>query len=340
MIDQTQLTDAILAVPASPLAREEGARLAQYWLEHLEEFPESKWKVVAVEVPWYVQIKPKTYIVGQIDGVFDDGTGLVFAEWKSRRAPKIKKDGGNYAGDDEDGWLGEISNGPQLGVYALAGREGKFRIPADHSEIDAATWNAAEGNFPSHEWRAFQIPEPRILVRAAIKSTPADHWPKQWEKGLFTFPGAILDTMRNALLSEAASIRARRKLWVVPWQVPGMHCTNMYRRVCEYYETVCSKRLTPPAEVVGFHHPSDASPDPGYVVCKLLGLDPKDPELVVLSQSALQVNYQCAEKARIDYGGYFPKGEAFELEAGSVLHAACANIYEQLQRECVESVTS
>lgn len=311
VISQEQVIEAILATTGGSLAKEEGGRLAQHWIDHLDEFPERAWKVLAVETPFYIQIEPKTYIVGQMDGVFEAPDGLVFAEWKSRREPKKKKDGTNYAGDDEDGWLAEISSGPQLGVYALAAREGCF-IRGETKTV-------------------FDREEPRIMVRACIKSTPPDIWPRDYRKGLFTFPGAFLDTVKAALMSEAASIRARRRLWTVPWQIPGTHCTNMYRRVCEHFEGVCNKRLTPPPEPVGFHHPSDMAPDPGYVVCQLLGLDAKDIDLVVLSQSALQTNYWCAEKARIDYGGYFPKGESFELEAGSAMHAALANVYSQVR---------
>jgi hypothetical protein len=314
-VDRDKVISALTECDISPSAKLESGRLIEVWLDKLETFPEVKWKVVLVESPFYIQLEEKTYIVGQMDAIFQDDIGYIQAEWKTRRSPKLKRDGTNYAGDDEDGWLSDISNGPQLGVYALAGREGIF-ITDDVTE-------------------PFAIREPRILVRAAVKSTPPVTWPGEYEKGLFTFPGGLLDIVRNALLSEAASIRARRKLGIVPYQIPGLHCTNMYRRVCGYYEEVCKKRLTPPLEPVGWSHPDDKAPDPGLDVCSILKLDIHDPELIVLSQSALQDHYQCAERGRIRYGGYFPRGggqeEDFEFErnVGTGLHTALASVYKQ-----------
>jgi hypothetical protein len=313
-IDVNKVTTAIVESDIGPAAKEESARLVEGWLEGLDTFPETQWKNLFVETPFYIQLDPKFYVVGQMDAGFHDGEGVILAEWKSRRAPKLKKDGTAWAGDDEDGWLADISNGPQLGVYGLAGREGTFITP--------------------HEYRP-DISEPRILVRAAVKSNPVVTWPNDYRKGLFTMPGALLDTVRAALLSEATSIRARRKLGQVPYQVPGLQCTNMYRRTCGFYEEVCRKRLTPPAEPVGWHHPDDKAPDPGLDVATILGLDIHDPQLVVLSQSALQDHYQCAERARIRYGGFFAKGGSlgedfeFEREVGTGLHKALATIYRQ-----------
>jgi len=326
-IDRNKLTEAILAAEVGPGAREEGARLVEAWLEKLPEFPESQWKVQFVEAPFYIQLQPRTFILGQMDACFHDGERTVLGEWKSRRAPKLKKDGTSYLGDDEQGWLEEITNGPQLGVYALAGREGRFlqklgpdgkvpeRFPLEQSFL-------GPGEFFGHH---LGLEEPHIMVRAAVKSNPVEFW-----SGRFSFPGTLLDTVRAALISEAESIRARRKAGHVPYSVPGIHCQNMYRRTCEYLETVCKPRLTPPLTPIGWHHPEDKAPDPGYDVCELLGLDIQDPELVVLSQSALQSNYQCAERARIDYGGYFAREVSFELEVGTALHTGLREIYRQL----------
>jgi hypothetical protein len=316
-IDRDKVSAALIACEIGGPAKEEASRLVDGWLEALPTFPEVAWKKVFVECPFYIQLDERFYVVGQMDGVFDDGSGIVLAEWKSRRAPKLKKDGTNYLGEDEEGWLTDISNGPQLGVYALAGREGKFldvvaRVHGKGAELE------------------LNVPEPRILVRAAIKSNPVEIWPSDYRKGLFTFPGKLLDTVRAALMSEAVSIRARRKLGMVPYSVPGLQCTNMYHRTCEYLETVCRPKLTPPAEPMAWRHPADTAPDPGFDVTGILGLDIHDPELVVLSASALVDNYQCAEKARIDYGGYFAKaGDQFELNVGTGLHRGLAAIYRQ-----------
>jgi hypothetical protein len=315
-LDREIVIKAIVDAEIGPTVKEESGRLVEGWLASIDKFPEFKWKTVAVETPFYIQLEPNTYIVGQMDGVFKDEAGTIFAEWKSRRAPKLKRDGTAYAGDDEDGWLAEISNGPQLGVYALAGREGAF--------ITGCPTPDESGE------ETFAISEPRILVRAAVKSNPVTTWPGDWRKGFFAFPGPLLDVVRTALLSEAASIRARRRLGVVPWQLPGLHCTNMYHRTCEYLESVCLKRTPPPVMPVGWRHPSDKAPDPGFDVCQILGLDINDPELVVLSQSALQAHYQCAERGRIAYGGYFPGEESFEMSVGTGLHRGLGALYRQL----------
>src|SRR5882672_9030760 len=171
VIDREKVIQALVDADISPEARLAAGGLVEMWLERLETFPEINWKVVLVETPFYIQLEEKTFIVGQMDAVFQDEKGYVQAEWKTRRAPKLKKDGTNYAGDDEGGWLSDISNGPQLGVYALAGREGVF-LPFINP----------------HESLSLMIAQPRILVRAAVKSTPPTTWPSQYEKGLFTFP--------------------------------------------------------------------------------------------------------------------------------------------------------
>src|SRR5690349_21267075 len=110
MIDQSKVIEAIVGCEIGGPAKEEAARLAEKWLEKLETFPEMGWRVVFAEAPFYIQLEEKTYIVGQMDAGFQDSEGMVFGEWKSRRAPKLKKDGTAYAGDDEDGWLADISN--------------------------------------------------------------------------------------------------------------------------------------------------------------------------------------------------------------------------------------
>jgi hypothetical protein len=316
---QERMLRAIQETGVTGLAAEEGARLLDHWTSQYETFPERNWRVVATESPFYIQLDEKTYIGGMMDATFEDEAGLLSGEWKTRREPKKKKDGTNYAGDDEDGWLGEISGGPQLGVYALAAHEGSFFVQASDTEIE-------EGLTP---WTP-HIAAPRILVRAAIKSTPAEIWPSDWRKGLFTFPQEVLGSVRSALVSAAVMIRAGRKAGVAPWAVPGIHCTNMYRKVCPHLEPVCSKRLHPSAEPVGGKWLRDDETDPGFVIVKLLGLDPFDPELIVLSQSALTNYYWCMEKGRIDGGGYFGREEDFNLNVGTVLHAGLACWYREI----------
>ena len=307
-----------MAAEIGPAAREEASRLAEGWLEHLDAFPERGWLVERVETPFYIQLEQKFYIVGQMDAVFNtgdetSGDDFILAEWKSRRAPKLKKDGTAYAGDDEDGWLADISNGPQLGVYALAGREGWFLdtpVPDDRHRT------------------LYKIQEPRILVRAAVKSNPVITWPTDYRKGLFTFPGPLLDSVKSALLSEAAAIRARRRLGMIPWAVPSIHCTNMYHRLCGLYKN-CTERVYAPLEPKAWVDPEDKTPDPGFEVARILDLDYKDPELVVLSASMYSNYLWCPERGRAISGGHGDKEESFELEVGTGLHRGLAATYRQ-----------
>ena len=48
-VDTTTITDAILAVDASPLAKEEGARLCQAYVDKFAESDASRFKVLDVE---------------------------------------------------------------------------------------------------------------------------------------------------------------------------------------------------------------------------------------------------------------------------------------------------
>jgi len=98
----------------------------------------------------------------------------------------------------------------------------------------------------------------------------------------------------------------------------------MYHRTCEHHED-CLKRIGPPIEPAGWH-PSD----PGFVVPRLLNLDRQDPELVVLSASALDSFYWCAEKGRRDYD-HGHREEDFNLDTGTVLHTGLKEIYRQMK---------
>lgn len=319
-IDQSKVFDALMATEIGPAAREEASRLVEGWLERLDTFPEVNWKCLFVETPFFIQLDPKFYVVGQCDAGFVDEIGVLTAEWKSRRAPKLKKDGTAYAGDDEDGWLQDISNGPQLGVYALAEREGAFYRPNPELKSQFRTMNALLGSSKPRE--------SRILVRAAIKSNPVVTWPGDYRKGLFTFPGPLLDSVKSALLSEATAIRARRGLKQIPWAVPSIHCTNMYHRLCGLYKS-CTERVYAPLEPKPWVDPEDKTPDPGFEVARLLDLDYQDPELVVLSASMYSNYLWCPERGRAISGGHGEKEESFELEVGTGLHKGLASIYSQ-----------
>src|SRR5712664_2475820 len=164
-IDREQVAAAIIASSVGPSAKEEGSRLAEAFLDNFDKYPDTQWTTVAVEQAWWMLLAPKTLIVGVQDRLAYDHEGRIHGfEWKSHREPKIKKDGQPYAGDTEDDWLQEISQDAQLRVYALAMQKATY--------LDA---------------RKLGVPEPRIVVRAVIKATPAYLWPTKPETGVFTF---------------------------------------------------------------------------------------------------------------------------------------------------------
>lgn len=294
-----RIVDAVCKSTSNVQARIEGVRLAQTYIQRMKNWGDSEWKTLAVETPFYIQLEPKIFVVGVVDRITDS----LFCEWKTHRAPKIKKDGQPYKGDSEDDWLREIKAGPQVAVYGLAGREGHFLT--ESGEVDYRT----DG----------------ILVRAALKSTPASFWPAKWENGVLKFSQERLDATRNALLVRAYQIRASRKLGLVPFALPGFHCYS-YGRECSRIEQ-CHRQEYVPIEPKGWAHEADTNPDPGYAACKQLGLNPVDPDLVVISQSAYQTYSLCMEKGRVSYSGHVPGEDTLELSVGTAYHAAMAEIY-------------
>lgn len=307
MIDRSKIIDALVACKVGPVSKEAASPLVEGWLDRFDSWEDSGWKTIGVETPWFIPLEDKTIIVGQCDRTsLDLQDRLTFSEWKTRRASKIKKDGSPYLGDSEQDWLEEISQGVQLSVYGLAGREGYFIQP--------------DGTHVKHA-----CAEPRVLVRAALKSNPPIYWPTRINDGIFSFPQPVLDATRNALLVKAATIRAARLTKLVPHQLRGTQCRT-YGRICGYYD-MCTAQRYPLAANVGWH-----PTDPGFAVPKMLGLDPTDPELVVLSQSSYVLASTCMEKFRVQYGGHGQQEESFELETGTAFHAAMAALYEGMMR--------
>lgn len=309
MIDTAPLLEAILATEASGLAKEESARLLEGFLEHESTLPErvEGWKVVGAEIPFYVPLEEKSYVIGVADAIFDTPLGIVIGEWKSRRAPKLKKDGAAYAGDDEDGWLEDISGGAQLAFYALA---------------------AAQGSFLTEAHSLFANREPRILVRAIVKSSPVQLWPRDWRKGMFQFFPAGIDAARNSLTVKCRQIRAARASGLVPWQIPGEQCTNQYRRVCGNRDGVCRNHIYPPQRTT----PNPDESETRKLITEVLQLDAMDPELVMLSASGFGAYTQCMELGRQRYEAEASGApeSSFELEIGSCLHVALASFYRGL----------
>lgn len=305
-MDMTRITDAILAVEAGPLAKEDGARLVEAFIEDMPRRPDTAWKTIGVECVWYMQLAPKTIAVGACDRMSQDDNGQCwFSEFKSKKPPRIKKDGQPYQGDTEYDWIAEIGAGPQLRIYALAQQLATF----------------VDGD------RTFQIlaPVPHILVRAVNKSTPAVVWPTQADGGRFAFPQPYLDATKTALLNMAEQVRAARRIGS-PWAVPSLHCINKYNRLCAFHAEFCGKGIHPN----GLQATTDKSTDPGWQALKQLNIDLADPEVVIVSASSYANWLQCPEQYRLLVENVAQGDESMALETGSCMHAGIASAYREL----------
>jgi hypothetical protein len=304
MVDQSKVLDAIVNCEVGAGAKQEAGRLIEAYLEKLDSFPDTRIRSLGVEVPWYILLAPQIIAVGVVDRILDDDN-MTVCEWKTRRAPKITKAGVPYKGDTEDDWLAEIGGGVQLAVYGLARREGHFLLSDNHPKLG-------------------QTGKYQVFVRACVKSEPPAFWPQDSSKGFFVFEDDKLDAVKNAMIIEALGIRAARKSGMVPWQIPGDQC-HRYGRDCEHLAGGCRKYDFPVPPKLDWH-----PTDPGFAAARALGLDPNDPELVVLSQSGYQTSTRCLEKFRREYGGEGQGEESFELEVGTAYHAAVAEINRQI----------
>lgn len=305
----TRVSNAIIEADVSPLAREDGSRLVQAFIDGLGNYSDTTWETLAVERAWYMRLQPKTLIVGMMDRIARDPDGRVWGcEWKSKKEPRMKKDGQPYKGDTEADWLHEISSGQQVRIYGLAAQQATFLNPVDGSKLTMG------------------VAESRLIVRAVIKATPAYLWPQRPEDGQFIFPQAYIDNTERALINAAEQIRAARRHKTVPHAMPGLHCTNKYNRVCDYFDLFCSKGIHP----TGDTWTGMGSTDPGWKAIKASGVDLADPDVVVISASSYANWSQCPEQYRILVGEYGPPQDSMALDTGTVLHAGVAQVYREL----------
>jgi hypothetical protein len=304
-----RVTQAIVDSGIGPVAAEEGARLVAAFIDAAPRFPDTGWKTLAVEVPWYMMLRPKTLVVGVMDRIPIDPDGNIWGcEWKSRKEPRMTKAGVPYKGDSEQDWLAEISSGQQVRIYALAMRRAHF------------VW---EDKLSSTLWDGAQLP--RLIVRAVVKAVPAYVWPTRPEDGQFTFPEPYLDATEAALVNAAEAIRAARKTGLVPHSLLGLHCINKYNRLCDFHEPFCSKGLHP----IGETWTSPNSTDPGWKAIEASGADLSDPDVVVLSASSYGTWAQCPEQYRILVAGLGAPQESMALDVGTGLHSGVAQFFRE-----------
>ena len=131
------IIEAIVAQPAPGLVKEQAGELIQGWITKFEHVDRDL-NIVAVEQPWYEWLNDNTLAVGVRDLVLENGVG----EWKTHRAPRIRKDGQFYEGEGPEAWAAKMHDSIQLSLYA---------------RIDTTT---------------------EFLCRAAIKTSPPTYWQK------------------------------------------------------------------------------------------------------------------------------------------------------------------
>jgi len=310
-IDTQLVSDAIVACETGGPAKEESARLIEFMLEKLPELPEWEWKVVATETPFYIKLAPKFYCIGIGDCHFMDAIGMIHAEWKTKGAPKLTREGKPYKGQDEESWLDDISNDVQVAVYALAAQQGIF--------------------LENEEEISFGVDAPRVMVRACVKSSPPEVWPRNHEDGLHTFSQVALDSTKNALLVKCKQIRAARESKLIPWNLVGGQCENKYRTICEFREEICKKHLNPLSRWGHKTESLEEMVEGRRKWYERLKVDPNDPEVVMLSPSKYTDYTWCMERGRQLYEGTegAERESSFEQGIGTGYHAGLAAIYKQ-----------
>lgn len=305
-----QIVKVITSTSIAPSAKEQAADLVDAWISENSDF-DLQYKTVAVEVPWYYWIQPQTVLVGVMDRIAKDAKGTFGCEWKSAKEPQKNANGEDSAWWNEEVWLKSISEGTQLSIYGLAMLKAHF-VPKG---VKGPGWMPSVSN-------------PRILVRAAVKSNPVRFWPTNPDDGIFEFPDRYLtDIVTPALIAKAEQLRAAKLSRQIPWALPGNHCFNRFRKECPYHQQFCLSHKHPSSK------PRDIfdEQDPGYAAFLASGALKKkdDPNLIVLSASSFDTAQQCPERYRILVGGYAPKEQDPNLDTGTGMHAGVAEFYRQ-----------
>lgn len=304
MIDP--ITQAIVSLPdIGPIEKQQGAALVDAYITRFADDPE-KFDILEVEVPWYVWLTPQTLVVGVIDQIRrSKETSIVEGlELKTRRAPKIKKDGQPYKGDTEADWKEELINSPQLNVYAMALMMGQ---QTDGAYLFSQPYAEKEGYV-------------HLRIRAAIKSEPPMLWPTN-DDGLFTFSPEACERTVSILRAEADAVRTMRRSGVVPWQMQGSWC-RQYGRDCDHFK-VCRERENPTGDGPAKHSPSDPGSQAIEAALRANRVFDES-ELVIFSASSYSDWGTCKELYRLNTGGYFPQQSTQAMQTGTVFHAGVA----------------
>lgn len=306
-IDTQEIVDAIIATGFGPLAVEQGAALLDAWVDRCYEEDLAR-KVVAVETGFITWIDEKTAIIGVQDLLTEEMVEDISVQMTVGGEHKSTKEKTKYW--NENSWLDSISEGSQLGVYALALREGTYYERKTEKEFKP------------------NVPRSLIRVRAASKSSPPDIWPHDMAKALVEIPQDRIDRVKQALLAKAASIRAMKASGTTPWQLSGIWCVNQFRRTCQFHDDCLAGKI-PPTGTMKF----DSKDPAAQLAMKHIGERIHDPELVILSSSSYAAVSECAESyRRISLTDNCEKEESRALDIGSAMHEGLASYYSQIRK--------
>lgn len=308
----------ILALDVPPTAKEAGAALVEAWItEHFEEDQQLTW--LAVEMGFFMWLDARTLIIGVQDAVAQDSVAPFGCEWKSAKEPKKNRDGRDSAWWNEEKWLNEISRGPQLAIYALALNRGTYVENDKKQPIQ------------------FNLQNPRIRVRAAVKSNPVRFWPEDpdFASGVYQFPNEALEDIKNGLLAKADTVRCARRSGVTPWQLTGKHCHPFGENYpCPLFADWCSQHKHPGDMLPGnlkyaLFDPHD--PAAQLALPYISDHDLTDPDLVIFSASLYDTASRCMELYRVISQSLGGKEDSQNLAIGSAMHAGLAAYHRQLR---------
>jgi hypothetical protein len=310
----------IVASGISPVAAEAGAGLVDAWISE-KGSQDIQRPVAAVELGFILWLDDLTVAIGVQDAVFQEPAGYLGGEWKSAKEPKKDGRGRETAWWNEDVWRRELGSGPQIGLYALALQRATY--------IERKTGRQFQ----------FKEPNPRILIRAAVKSNPVRFWPSDptdpETPEIFTFDQSALDSIANGVRAKAAQIRCARRANIQPWQLPGDHCFT-FGRTCQFFDTYCSKRNHPVTLEGNDKLLAKFDTNDPAAQAALPHVDPEklaNPDLVIISASQYKTASSCLEKYRIQNGSMVEdvKESSLALETGSAMHTGLAEFYRQVQ---------
>src|SRR5581483_3358829 len=311
-IDEQRIFEAIMSVDAPPMAKEQGAELVDAWIRTFGP-ADMQLEITAVELGFIVYVDALTAVIGVQDMIARDAVGYFGNEWKSAKEPK------RYNGKDSwwwngDVWLQDIASGAQIRIYALALNQGTFYEKDSKRVIE------------------FSQSNPRIRVRAAVKSSPPRFWPED-DPGVYEFNADALASIADGLRAKAEQIRCVRRGGIVPWQLTGKQC-HQFGNECPYYAKFCTTAKHPVGlegneKLTVQFDMSDPAAEAAlpFIPEKLLA----NPDFVVLSASQYTLASDCAEKYRIVNSGLAPKYATDEQATGTVMHAGLAEFYRQLR---------